>query len=183
MRVTGVLWYFLISCNIGYEVSVSPTTHMCTTRLRHGYENTRGVLETGQAGTGTVCKMPTRGHTATRNRGIAGLYGYKVQKYLLFFTILFIIFTILFTTLFTTWGEKSTTIQHFIGFWSAHRPFVSVCLARSTLELSLFRCHTLVVTHSHCRHYTLAVTVIILSLSSLRHVTSHLTPTPQARKH
>src|ERR1700728_494052 len=84
--------------------------------------------------------------------------GIRSKKYLLFFTILFIIFTILFTTLFTTWGEKSTTIQHFIGFWSAHRPFVSVCLARSTLELSLFRCHTLVVTHSRCRHYTLTVT-------------------------
>jgi len=35
-------------------------------RVRHGYGNTRGVLETGHAGTGTVSKMPTRGYTATR---------------------------------------------------------------------------------------------------------------------
>jgi hypothetical protein len=70
-------------------------------RLWHGYGNTRGVLEKGCAGTGTVYEMPTRGHTATLTRGIAGLYGYKVKILILFY--LFIL-----QILFTTWGGKVT---------------------------------------------------------------------------
>jgi len=70
---------------------------VCTAgRVRHGYENTRGVPETGSAGTGTVCKMPTRGYTATRTAVSRVCTGIRSK----------IIIIILFTYFTFLWGEK-----------------------------------------------------------------------------
>jgi hypothetical protein len=49
-------------------------------RDRHGYGNTRGVWETGRAGTGTVCNMPTRGYTATRTAVSRVCTGMRLKK-------------------------------------------------------------------------------------------------------
>jgi hypothetical protein len=76
-------------CHVAAATIVVALAAAAIARLRHGYGNTRGVLETGCAGTGTVCKTPTRGYTATHTRGITGMYGYKVKNiYFYYFIIL-----------------------------------------------------------------------------------------------
>ena len=47
-------------------------------RVEHGYGNTRGVSETGTAGTGTVVDFDTPQYTATRTRGVAGIHGLNI---------------------------------------------------------------------------------------------------------
>ena len=57
-------------------------------RDRHGYGNTRGVLETGHTGTGTVCKMLTRGYTATRTAVSRVCTGIRSKKnYFIYYLI------------------------------------------------------------------------------------------------
>jgi hypothetical protein len=68
-------------------------------RVRHGYGNTRGVLETGCADTGTVCKMPTHGYTTTHTAVSRVGTGMRSKILNHFYFYYFII-------LYTTWGEK-----------------------------------------------------------------------------
>ena len=46
------------------------------TRVYHGLPETRGVSETGHAGSGTVVHFGTPQHTAYPYRGVVGIHGY-----------------------------------------------------------------------------------------------------------
>ena len=154
-------------------------------RVWHGYENTRGVLETGWADMGTVCKMLTCGHTTTCNRSIAGLYGYKVQKiFIIFYYFIYYFYYFIYYFIYHMGGKVNNypTLYRFLVCAQTICQCLSGPLNFGTLAFSLpHSCrHTLSLSslHSRCHcHRTLAVTAF-----SLRHVTSHLTPTPQARE-
>jgi hypothetical protein len=50
------------------------------TKVGHGYGKTRGFWVTGVTGTGTGWAFGNPRHTATRTRGIAGMYGYHYHR-------------------------------------------------------------------------------------------------------
>ena len=50
--------------------------HVLESSVYHGLPETRGVSETGHAGSGTVVHFGTPQHTAYPYRGVAGIHGY-----------------------------------------------------------------------------------------------------------
>jgi len=53
-------------------------------KVYYGLPETRGVSETGHAGSGTVVHFGTPQHTAYPYRGVAGIHGY-ISKVILIF--------------------------------------------------------------------------------------------------
>ena len=53
---------------------------MIPDKVGHGYGKTRGFRVTGVTGTGTGWAFGNPRHTATRTRGIAGMYGYHYHR-------------------------------------------------------------------------------------------------------
>jgi len=107
-------------------------------RVRHEYENTCGVPETGSAGTGTVCKTPTRGYTATRTAVSRVCTGIRSKNIII---ILFTYFTFL-------WGEKWRLCERLYMFLVCTQTTCYCLVWPTTMALLPSHCHH----HSHCHH-------------------------------
>ena len=96
--------------------------------------------------------MPTLGYTATRNRGITGLYGYKVRKYYYYFIYLFYNF------IYYIGGEKSRLCE---------RLYMFLVCAQTTCYYLVWPATMALLPPPLTATITLAVTVLIISLSPL----------------
>lgn len=135
-----------------------------TIRDRHGYGNTRGVLETGRAGTGTVCKMPTRGYTATITAVSRVCTGIR-SKILILFYLLILQFYLQHK------GKKSQLCERLYMFLVCAQTTCYCLVWPATLWPATLSYHPLSESHCHhhsrcrCCHYSHCLTVTALALS------------------
>jgi hypothetical protein len=78
-----------------------------------------------------VCKTLTCGYTATRTRGIRGLYGYELKIFNFNFNFIIII-------LYTTWGEKTHLCERLYMFPVCAQTICFCLVWPLTLESSFF---------------------------------------------